>query len=232
MEVGTRSDDEVLGRAIKQVQWRHHRTLDARMRAIGSTIVQWDVLRALEGHVFVAHNAAFDWRFVSAEVARARGRELAGRRLCTVRLARRILPQLRSRSLDWVARHYDVEIAPGTQWDTGETFEHEMFPPRSAYGRYSERAVRKYPQMGDVSVRSALTIHRGTANHSARARPVLVLGVDAPDGGNAAHHDLAVTRDYWESLPPSVRDHLGCPVVDELTPITQKHTIEGLVMGE
>ncbi|ESQ06438.1 Phytanoyl-CoA dioxygenase [Streptomyces sp. PVA_94-07] len=25
---------------------------------------------------------------------------------------------------------------------------------------------------------------------------------------------------------------LTCPVVDELTPITQKHTIEGLVMGE
>jgi DNA polymerase III subunit epsilon len=72
-----------------------------------------DVLRVLEGHVFVAHNAAFDWRFVSAEVARTRGRELTGRRLCTVRLARRLLPQLRSRSLDWVARHYDVEIEPG-----------------------------------------------------------------------------------------------------------------------
>jgi DNA polymerase III subunit epsilon len=72
-----------------------------------------DVLRALDGHVFVAHNAAFDWRFVSAEVARARGRELTGRRLCTVRLARRLLPQLRSRSLDWVARHYAVEIEPG-----------------------------------------------------------------------------------------------------------------------
>ncbi len=72
-----------------------------------------DVLRALEGHVFVAHNAAFDWRFVSAEVTRSTGRELTGRRLCTVRLARRILPQLRSRSLDWVARHYDVEIPEG-----------------------------------------------------------------------------------------------------------------------
>jgi DNA polymerase III subunit epsilon len=71
------------------------------------------VLGALEGHVFVAHNAAFDWRFVSAEVARSRGRELTGRRLCTVRLARRLLPQLRSRSLDWVARHYDVQIEPG-----------------------------------------------------------------------------------------------------------------------
>lgn len=72
-----------------------------------------DVLRVLEGQVFVAHNAAFDWRFVSAEVARARGRELTGRRLCTVRLARRLLPQLRSRSLDWVARHYNVEIEAG-----------------------------------------------------------------------------------------------------------------------
>jgi DNA polymerase-3 subunit epsilon len=74
-----------------------------------------DVLRVLDGQVFVAHNAAFDWRFVSAEVARARGRELTGRRLCTVRLARRLLPQLRSRSLDWVARHYAVEIEPGTR---------------------------------------------------------------------------------------------------------------------
>jgi DNA-binding MarR family transcriptional regulator len=33
---------------VKQVQWRHHRAMDARMRRIGSTIVQWDVLRALE----------------------------------------------------------------------------------------------------------------------------------------------------------------------------------------
>ncbi|MBA3670941.1 MAG: 3'-5' exonuclease [Gemmatimonadaceae bacterium] len=72
-----------------------------------------EVLRELEGHVFAAHNAAFDWRFVSAEVARATGRELQGRRLCTVRLARRLLPQLRSRSLDWVARHYGVEIPAG-----------------------------------------------------------------------------------------------------------------------
>jgi DNA polymerase III epsilon subunit family exonuclease len=72
-----------------------------------------DLLRVLDGHVFVAHNAGFDWRFVSAEVARSTGRELTGRRLCTVRLARRLLPQLRSRSLDWVARHYGVEIPDG-----------------------------------------------------------------------------------------------------------------------
>lgn len=68
------------------------------------------LLARLEGTVFVAHNAAFDWRFVSAEVARATGRRIDGRRLCTVRLARALLPQLRRKSLDWVASHYGVEI--------------------------------------------------------------------------------------------------------------------------
>lgn len=65
----------------------------------------------LRGRVFVAHNAPFDWRFVTAEVARSTGEQLDGRRLCTVRLARKLLPQLPRRSLDYVARHYGVDIA-------------------------------------------------------------------------------------------------------------------------
>jgi len=124
------------------------------------------------------------------------------------------------------------EIAPGTQFDDSPEFGHDMFPPRTHYDRYNHLAVRKYPQRGDISARSALTIHRGTANKSAKSRPVLVLGVDAPDATNGDKHAMAVTRGYWESLPPLVKDHLHCPVVDELTPITQKHTIEGLVMGD
>jgi DNA polymerase-3 subunit epsilon len=69
-----------------------------------------DLVRVLSGHVFVAHNVDFDWRFVSSEVQRASGQRLSGRRLCTVRLARRVLPQLRSRRLDSVANYYGVEI--------------------------------------------------------------------------------------------------------------------------
>ncbi|MET0714350.1 MAG: hypothetical protein ABWY57_05505, partial [Mycetocola sp.] len=80
--------------------------------------------------------------------------------------------------------------------------------------------------------RSALTVHRGTANTSSKARPVLVLGVDAPGAGNAEHHDMAVTRGFSDSLPDRIRQHLVCPVVDRLTPITQKHSIEGLMMGD
>jgi hypothetical protein len=32
--------------------------------------------------------------------------------------------------------------------------------------------------------------------------------------------------------PHNLKRHLSCPIVDELTPITQKHSIEGLMMGE
>lgn len=124
------------------------------------------------------------------------------------------------------------EIAPGTQWDDDPSFGHGMFPPRDTYPRYAALAERKYPRRGDISARSALTIHRGTANRSSDARPVLVLGMDAPGAGNDAQHDMAVTRAYRASLPERVRAHLHCPVVEELTPIVQKHTIEGLVMGD
>ena len=69
-----------------------------------------DVLKVLEGNVFVAHNATFDWRFVSAELSRCSGKRLRGRKLCTAKLARKVLPQLSRRSLDYLARYYGVEI--------------------------------------------------------------------------------------------------------------------------
>ncbi|HEX7196483.1 MAG TPA: phytanoyl-CoA dioxygenase family protein [Candidatus Limnocylindria bacterium] len=123
------------------------------------------------------------------------------------------------------------EIAIGTQWDDGREWKHEMFPPKEIWPTFAERGVRKYPQMGDVSCRSALTIHRGTEHPSPIARPVLVIGVDAPGAGHSALHDLMVTQDFHDALPSSVRDHLVCRVVDELVPVSQKHDIEGLEMG-
>jgi hypothetical protein len=123
------------------------------------------------------------------------------------------------------------EVAPGTQWDDGREWKAEMFPDASLWSRFEERAVRKYPRMGDISCRSALTVHRGTPHPSPIARPVLVLGVDAPGAGHAALHDLMVTGDFHAWLPEDVRRHLVCRVVDGLEPITQKHDIEGLEMG-
>jgi len=124
------------------------------------------------------------------------------------------------------------EIAPGTQWDLPVEFQHEMFPPKAYYPRYEERAQKKMPKMGDISVRSALTIHRGTANQSNKSRPALVLGVDSPTAHNADHHDLQITNRFFETLPQQVRDHLTYRLVGALEPIHQLHQIETLMMGE
>jgi DNA polymerase III subunit epsilon len=68
------------------------------------------LLHAFHGCVFVAHNARFDWAFVSAEVERARGLLLQGPRVCTMRLARRLLPDLPRRNLDTVSYHFGITI--------------------------------------------------------------------------------------------------------------------------
>lgn len=122
-------------------------------------------------------------------------------------------------------------ISLGTQFESGLEFDHQQFPDEGEWPRYEAGSVYKMPQRGDISARSALTIHRGTANESQLARPVVVLGVDAPGAGHDALHDMMITQAFADSLPPELRRHLHARVVDELVPIVQKHDIEGLVMG-
>jgi DNA polymerase III epsilon subunit family exonuclease len=69
------------------------------------------VIAALAGRVFVAHNARFDWAFVSAELRRARALALDGPQLCTVRLARRLVREVRSCGLDNLTQHFGFENA-------------------------------------------------------------------------------------------------------------------------
>ena len=69
-----------------------------------------DVLERLEDRIFVAHNARFDWGWVSRQLAEAIGEVPKVERLCTVRMARRLVPRLRRRNLDALARHYGIDI--------------------------------------------------------------------------------------------------------------------------
>jgi DNA-binding MarR family transcriptional regulator len=39
---------ETLGQAIKRAQYRNHRTMDAALRDVGVSLVQWDALRAID----------------------------------------------------------------------------------------------------------------------------------------------------------------------------------------
>lgn len=133
-------------------------------------------------------------------------------------------------TVDTTADMGPFQISPGTHYEPGQDWEHGMFPPRSEWDRFERSSQLRMPRRGDVSARSALAVHRGTANHSPRPRPVVILGVDSA-GEHDERHDMTVTRAYWESLAPDLQRHVHARVVDELVPLPQRHTIEGLVMG-
>lgn len=40
-------DLQFLGRAVKQAQYRQHRALDSALASVGTTLAQWDALRAI-----------------------------------------------------------------------------------------------------------------------------------------------------------------------------------------
>lgn len=68
-----------------------------------------DLRRFLDRGVFVAHNAMFDYRFLHSEFARV-GTSWQRPQLCTVRMARRLFPDLPSRSLGPLCEHLMIDI--------------------------------------------------------------------------------------------------------------------------
>lgn len=134
--------------------------------------------------------------------------------------------------VDTRPEHGPFEIAPGTQWDDLTGSKAGMFPPRELWPRYVERAERKLPKRGDISARTGLTIHRGTANRSNEPRPVLILGAVAADCTSVDTHILQLTPEFAEGLPVEVREHLFFRPIDRTGPIVQHHLIEGLLEAD
>jgi DNA polymerase-3 subunit epsilon len=67
------------------------------------------IFELLDGKIFVAHNVNFDYSFVNHHLKRE-GFTLQSRKLCTVRLARKIFPGLPSYSLGKLTRSLNVNI--------------------------------------------------------------------------------------------------------------------------
>ena len=101
--------------------------------------------RALDAGVFVAHNARFDWRFLAAECAAVGVPSPAGKPLCTVRLTRRLVPELRRRGLDQVAAFFSVDN-PARHRAFGDALAtaHVL---RALLGRARERGVETLEQL-------------------------------------------------------------------------------------
>jgi DNA polymerase III epsilon subunit family exonuclease len=111
----------------------------------------------LVGRVFVAHNASFDFGFLSAEFARVAPTplgELLLAQLCTVRLSRKLLSHLPRRNLERVSQHYGVTIEDRHR-ASGDGSPRPMLLPRAA------AAPRVCIYLGDLDV--LLGAHAGEA---------------------------------------------------------------------
>jgi DNA polymerase-3 subunit epsilon len=69
------------------------------------------VVDFLGDSVIVAHNARFDLRFLDAASVAVCGRPLAHPHLCTLQLARRLVPEQRRRGLDALGAHFGIPLA-------------------------------------------------------------------------------------------------------------------------
>src|SRR5881296_3812810 len=107
---------------------------------------------ALDAGVFVAHTARFDWRFVAAECAAAGVPAPGGKPLCTVRLTRRLVPELRHRGLDHVAAFFGIEN-PARHRAFGDALA-TAYVLRALIGRARERGVETLEQLVEVHDRT------------------------------------------------------------------------------
>jgi DNA polymerase III epsilon subunit family exonuclease len=70
---------------------------------------QW--LDFVSDSVLIAHNAPFDTSFLNHEISRVYpGHRMVNPHLCTVRLSRRVLPDIANHRLDTIANHFSIPI--------------------------------------------------------------------------------------------------------------------------
>lgn len=83
------------------------------------------LLKFLKNDIVVAHNASFDYGFLSYNAELYANRCLKNRRLCTRKLATRLLPDVGSKRLDNLCEYFDIvnEEAHRAMADVKATFE-------------------------------------------------------------------------------------------------------------
>jgi DNA polymerase III subunit epsilon len=90
-----------------EIQWLTGITNEMVRDAPSFAELAHDLYDRLDGAVFVAHNARFDYGFVRAEFARA-GLNFHAKTLCTVRLSRHLYPDRAPHTLDAIIERFDL----------------------------------------------------------------------------------------------------------------------------
>ncbi|HLX25271.1 MAG TPA: exonuclease domain-containing protein [Usitatibacter sp.] len=103
--------------------------------------VRREVFERLDGHVFVAHNARFDYGFLKQEFRRAEMSYTADV-LCTVRLSRRMYPEAIGHGLDSVIERHGLQDAIASSGG-GRTGRHSALGDARAIWRFVQMLYRE-----------------------------------------------------------------------------------------
>ncbi len=117
------------------------------------------VARLLQGRVFVAHNVGFDWGWISRALTASACSPPRVARLCTLALARRLIPGLYSYGLDGLGYYFDIEIRP----------RHRAGGDARATARILTRLLERAERMG-IGDLHALQRYLGGRSHATRSR--------------------------------------------------------------
>ncbi|WNB87165.1 phytanoyl-CoA dioxygenase family protein [Cellulomonas sp. ATA003] len=135
----------------------------------------------------------------------------------------------------------------GTHVEPGDDFEGGMFPPEDRTAELDGRLQAFHAKAGNVSVRSGLMLHRGSAmGIHARMRPVAIVGIVSPDDRAVVDRladptdphppRIRLSREAWDQVPPGIAAHLSHEIVSDTTaslpPHHTEHSFEGLKMDQ
>jgi len=137
-------------------------------------------------------------------------------------------------AVDVTADMGPFQVVPGTQFDDGTAFDGGMFPPAADGAAYEARMTSVYGRRGGMSIRTGLTLHRGSASAvTAAKRQVAILGVVSPEDRAVRDRDadpasyvaprLRVSREFFDSLDPELAAHLSCEIVSERSDALPPH---------
>ena len=95
-----------------EIQWLTGITNEMVRAAPPFSEIAQPLFDRLEGAIFVAHNARFDYGFLRAEFIRA-GLSFNAKTLCTVRLSRYLYPDRSPHTLDAIIARFDLTVSQG-----------------------------------------------------------------------------------------------------------------------
>jgi DNA polymerase-3 subunit epsilon len=110
-----------------------------------------DIFNILNENIFIAHNVNFDYSFLKSHLLRA-GHDLKSKKLCTVRLSRRIFPGFPSYSLGNLCRSLEIDINNRHRAGGGSTARCGLRERRGHRGVEAHVALHLLQHLVDVTV--------------------------------------------------------------------------------